>query len=722
MESYTKAQLLSLRENTAIGLDASIKSFIRQVAQNLQDNTEDFKYIQRSDVVLQVIKFKNENLVRIPRQIIEKKYDKNILNTTQKGESFTSNQIKGLIESLLGTNIIDPSILFDLKRGSMDLGKATKIKQDFVCYAVRYFFKNTNAKAYDFINHLFFENIDLSDQHLSVSITENQVKEFLYHNNHSYLIDAIGTAQTIKKHRTKLKVKGTLVNYTIAEESSEIGNLIKQKAYDNIKRNEKNYYTAADKLTTADIFLYNSVNLPTDDKNNNFRNIFELSNDRNLSHDAYTKYINKALVSGYIIPISLKKLESSDLTISNGNIETTKVKIINVATTKGINEQVIDPFLQKIIDLLSISNKSEFIAQMDEVIDIKNETISLNMYGTRSTFDFDAKFKVGKTETYDVFIQTNQIYIKPPGSSSNSGLGGISLEYIKEQIMANLPERTKFFNALKKIRSEAFGQSFNYQYDLLNQTVGSLNKSKAELIEIAKTYKVYNRKYIKEANFRQAIIDSVNIKNPKDNKKRKDEIKSEIGRKNFDQLTEYLTDKKVNWSPATIADDIKNTRIIKRYSQSPILKYSKILGPSEYKMVFDRIDTNKDEIAIRYVTSMQDNVENIVRRVSLRDGRFMEELFAKKGIPLTSDERESLIYNKLSTMEFLYYIGSNQATVKKWIKNALILGIYGISSASGVIILNGNHFTKNAKGEFELKRSGKSAITRRNPMYVKIGL
>lgn len=722
MESYTKAQLLSLKENTSIGLDASIKSFIRQVAQNLQDNTEDFKYIQKSDVVLQVIKFKQDNLIRIPRQIIEKKYDKNILNVTQKGESFTANQIKGLIESLLGIKIPDSSILFDLQRGSIDLGKATKIKQDFVCYAVRYFFKNTNAKAYDFINHLFFENINLSDRNLSVSITEDQVKEFLYHNNHSYLIDAIGTAQTIKKHRTKLKIKGSLVNYTVAEESSEIGNIIKQQAYDNIKRNEKNYYTAADKLTTADIFLYNVANLPSDNKNNKFRNIFELANDRNLSHDAYTKYINKALISGYIIPISLKKLESSDLTISNGNLETTKLKIINVATAKGINEQVIDPFLQKVIDLLSLSNKSEFIAQMEEVIDIKNETISLNMYGTRSTFDFDAKFKVGKNETYDVFIQTNQIYIKPPGSSSNSGLGGISLEYIKEQIMANLPERAKFFNALKKIRSEAFGQSFNYEFDLVNQTIGSLNKSAAKLIEIAKAYKVYNRKYIKEANFRNAIVNSVTIKNPKDNAKRRDEIRSEISRKNFDQLTEYLVDKKVNWSPAVIAEDIKNTRIIRKYSQSPILKHSKILSPSEYKMVFDRITTNKDEVAIKYVRSMQDNVENIVRRVNLRNDRFMEEMFAKKGIPLTPSERSDLIYNKLSTMEFLYYIGSNQATVRKWIKNALILGIYGISSASGVIILNGNHFTKNAKGEFQLKRGGKSAITRRNPMYVKIGL
>ena len=256
----------------------------------------------------------------------------------------------------------------------------------------------------------------------------------------------------------------------------------------------------------------------------------------------------------------------------------------------------------------------------------------------------------------------------------------------------------------------------------MNQTIGSLNKSAAKLIEIAKAYKVYNRKYIKEANFRNAIVNSVTIKNPKDNAKRRDEIRSEISRKNFDQLTDYLVDKKVNWSPAVIAEDIKNTRIIRKYSQSPILKHSKILSPSEYKMVFDRITTNKDEVAIKYVRSMQDNVENIVRRVNLRNDRFMEEMFAKKGIPLTPSERSDLIYNKLSTMEFLYYIGSNQATVKKWIKNALILGIYGISSASGVIILNGNHFTKNAKGEFQLKRGGKSAITRRNPMYVKIGL
>ena len=120
---------------------------------------------------------------------------------------------------------------------------------------------------------------------------------------------------------------------------------------------------------------------------------------------------------------------------------------------------------------------------------------------------------------------------------------------------------------------------------------------------------------------------------------------------------------------------------------------------------------------------MQDKIEGMARKISLRDNKFKEELFTKKGVQLTKIERSDLIYIKLSTMEFLYYIGANESTVKKWIKTALIMGIYGIASASGVIILNGKQFTKNDVGEFVLgSKSGKSAITRRNPMYAKIGL
>ena len=722
MKEITKSQLLTLKQNNITISQSDLKDFVILVSSHMKQNKDDFKYIKPSDVVIQVIKLDGKDLIRVPREIFEQKYDKNILNTTTGGASFTSNQIRGLLESLVGGTIPKPSILFDLMVGTKDLGKATRTKQDFVCYAVRYFFDNATAKAKDFINHLFFESISLNSSGLSISSSEDDIKEFLYHNNHSYLIDAIGTANTIRKNKTKLKIKGTLANYVVAEESSEIGNTIKQVAYDNIKRNENNYYSAADKLTTADIYLYNPNNVPKDQNQKKFRNIFELANDRHLTHDTYTKYINKSFITGHVIPISLKKLESSDLSIVNGNLETSKVKIINVATTKGINQDIIDPFLQKVIDLLSIQNKSEFISKMDEVIDIKNETISLNMYGTRSTFDFDATFKPNKTETYDVFIQTNQIYIKPPGSSSNSGLGGITLEYIKEQIINNLPEKTRFFNELKSIRSTAFSSSFNNDYDIVNQTIGSLDKSKADLIEIAKKYQVYKRKYIKEQQFRHAIIQSVDIKNIKDREKRREEISKEIQRKNFDQLTDYLSDKKVKWSPAQIAEDIRNTNLIKKYAEAPILKYSKILSPAEYKMVFSKITSNKDDIVIKYITTMQDRIENIARKVSLRSGGFKEELFERKGVRLTELERNDLIYNKMSAMEFLYFIGANQSIVKKWIKNALIMGIYGISSASGVIILNGKHFTKNAKGEYVLKASGKSAIKRRNPMYVKIGL
>lgn len=719
MKQITKKQLLSLQESNSLSSDSSIRRFISDASRNFKENKGDFEDIKSSTVVFEIFKFSGKELIKIPRQLYQSEHDKTIL------QEFTEKQIEKTLKKFSGNDTLDTSILFDLQKGTKDLGKATKLKQDFVCYAIHYYFKHPKAKAFDFINHLFFEKISLMSSNLDISSTWKDLKEFLYHENHSYLVDAIGTAYTIKKNRQKLKLKGSLTSYVIAEESSELGNIIKQTAYDNIKKNERNYYTAADKLTTADLFLYNRNNLPKDSSQRNFRTVYEIANDKNLSHDAYMKYINKSLISGYIIPISLKKLEYNDLAETNGNLETSKVKIINVATSSNISEDVVDPFLGKVIELFSIQNKPDFISEMEKVIDIRNETISLNMYGTRSTFNFDATFKVGKTETYDVFIQTNQIYIKPPGSSSNSGLGGISMEYIKKQILSNLPQQGSFIRNLKNLRQQAFEDSFNNEYDVLTQTVGSLNKSRNELLDIAKKYKIYQGKYKKEAVFRSAILDSISLANPKKTLERKQLVKKEIARKSFNDLVDYLADKKVNWSPEDIRNDILKSRVVSKYTRIPLLQTGKILSPSEYQTVFSKIKAEyRDDIVINYILSMQDGIENIVRKLNITiDKKFLDELFVKKGSPLSSSEKSDLIYNKLSTMEFLYFIGCDESVVQKWIKNALIMGIYGISSASGVIILNGKQFTKDSEGQFVLgKNRGKTAITRRNPMYVKIGM
>lgn len=722
MKQITKKQLLSLKESNELSSDSSIRKFINDVSRNFKDNKDDFKDIKPSTVILQIFKLFGKELIRIPREIYQSEHNKTIL------QEFTANQIEKTLKKYSGSDILDSSILFDLRSGSKDLKTATKLKQDFVCYAIHYYFKHPQAKAKDFINHLFFEKLSLTSSNLNISSTWRDLKEFLYHNNHSYLIDAIGTAYTIKKNKQKLKIKGSLTSYVIAEESSNLGNIIKQTAYNNIKKNERNYYTAADKLTTADLFLYNKENLPKDSKQKKFRTIYEIANDKNLTHDAYMKYINKSVIEGYIIPISLKKLESSDLKESNGNLETAKVKIINVATKSNINEDLIDPFLGKVIELFSIQNKSDFISEMEKVIDIKNETISLNVYGTRSTFDFNATFKVGKTETYDVFIQKNQIYIKPPGSSSNSGLGGVSMDYVKKQILSELPRQVSFLQQLKKLRQEAFENSFNFSYNVIaDNFVGLMSKSvdRETLIGIAKEYNIYKNKYKKESIFREVIINSINIKNKKDRLQRRELAAKETARKSFDFMTEYLISKTVGWGTQKIRDDILESRLVRKYSNLPLLKLNKLLTPNDYATVFRNIQPNKrDEIIIKYIKSLQEQIDTTskAKRMSLRNNQFKEELFVKAGERLTSMERSDLLYNKLSTMEFLFYIGSNQSLVKKWIKNALIMGIYGISSASGVIILNGKQFSKNNQGQYVLSKSGKQAIARRNPMYVKIGM
>ena len=66
-----------------------------------------------------------------------------------------------------------------------------------------------------------------------------------------------------------------------------------------------------------------------------------------------------------------------------------------------------------------------------------------------------------KKKNYTIWMSGGSIYIKPSGSTSPSGLGGIASNYMVEEIIEKLPGSVTFFRILNKARIEAFGEDYN---------------------------------------------------------------------------------------------------------------------------------------------------------------------------------------------------------------------------------------------------------------------
>jgi hypothetical protein len=705
LNKVTKIDLENIYQNSIFPKNEK-NVFLVDVCENMQ-NLNIFNQINDTDILFYKGRIDGNQKISIDRKFIQKIADKD--------DNFKSYPTKAGIEKsikkITGNDNINKYQNIVLELGSGDpVGRKTTLRQDFTCFVIDYFFNN-ESNPYEFFNKLLEGELNVDMKKISISSNLSDFFAYLYPNNFEDLLDSIATALTIKKNSSKLKLKN-LNNYIIAEESSMYGNDFKKKPFDTIKKNESNYYSASDKMTTADIFLYNEKNKPS-----SMENYYAVTANKDLTHNEFSKYITKSMVNGYIVPISLKKLTLNDV---GNDLTSSKVKIINIAEQRsnGYEDEITDPFLLKVVELLSIQDKSKFIEEMEKVIHIKNETIKLNIYGTRATFNFQAKFKKN-TEIYDVFIQNNQIYIKPPNSTSNAGLGGVTLNYIKDEILDELP-RVEFFKKLKLERHKAFEKSFNVEVNILDKKIGALD-TKDKLVSIIKKYKIMERKYKDPQRLIEECVNRINISNKKQQEKDRDDLRKILKNKKINDIIDYMsiTRKKYGFSADEMIKIIRDAKIIKKYAETPLLKYSKILNPSEYAKIFESIPENqRDDIAVAYVMNLEQGIEGSIKSDFAQNNKLIESRFeaVKDGTlrSLTPKERKELIYSKLSSLEFLYYIGCNDEYVKKWIKNALIVGIYGISSASGIIVMNG----KNIK----LGKFGKDAIKRRNATYVKIGL
>jgi hypothetical protein len=542
--------------------------------------------------------------------------EKNVKPSVDNKTTIAKNNLKNLIKNISGYSNQELSETDFFNFNEQSVGKETTLKQEFVCFAIHYFFRNPRNTIYDFLYHLQSnKNVsigDISKLNIQSKTDLKRFKVFAYDMNYAYVADAVGVSKTIIAQKSKLNLKSDLRTYVIGEETS--CDHLKNNPFNIIKKNETSYYTKPDKLTTADIFLYD-----TSDKKF-YKDTIGSFRRKTLTHEQYRSFINKSFIEGTIIPISLKQLKNEKKIDLNPNFVTTEIKVIGSYDLGEKRRHLEDDFMKSVIELFSTKNKQDFYKKLNYLIDIDISSAKLATEGT--TVEFYAKFapnsglipdglgglpyiRSSQGQKYKLWMTVGQIHIMPEKSHSGSGVGGVSRESLFENVIKKLPKTTTFLNNLIKCRQNAFGIYYN-------------------------------------------------------------------------SITE-----------------LKQKKMLTGGSFTPSSK-------SEFVKVFNQLPPSQlYDYLFAYANEMQ---------------KMMKRGFPRMTRQQFMNQRQAHLAHKMSQMEMLFYILSNDNIVKDWIKKSFIMSIYAAASATGIIVFDGKHIDLKKFG-----RSGMKETSRLNPVYVKIG-
>jgi hypothetical protein len=715
----------------------------------------------REEILCYQIKHKGVSYITIPRKTLELITNNNIKTL------FTNASVKSLLKKLSGKD--DQLNFFELINSSDS--NTTQEKQDFTCYAVWYFFNNSNDSLYDFCEHLK-QTSDLLQNNKSklfVSSSSSKLKEFSFLKNYSYILDSVAVAKTLITNRNKLNMKGSLSSYCVAEEDSSMGIKYKSLPFKKISLTEKSYYNAPDKLTTADMFIFNP-------QAEGMKKLSIVLNKSTLTHLQYQSFMDEAYKRGDIIPISLKQLKVP--TISD-NLTTNLIKVIG--SLEAVDNDLKDPFFSTVLHLLSISGRNKFVEEMNDIIEIDNKSFDYKLAEVgRTKFNFNIKFvDYDNSSKYEAFLQSGQIYIKPEGTGSASGIGGIARDYLNDQIVRNLPEKNIFFASLKKIRQDAFekplfingtqvdlkirdigidytnilpGLKFTnpqltikdealeffirYVMSLINGKPFYLTTKEKKFVSITKKMKMLDpNKLVDEAvklgiSDKRTIESRLNVKNQNQLIKYQEnlvkQIKSKAKLKKQKELINAavqlkLVDKidAVKMEVDELADLISNSKAYRGLTNYPALMKSDLLSPGILSKVFASIpDGVRKVVAKRYIEGITKHMKgksneilNDFQREFESKKNFLKDISKPSDNKLTFDDNTKVFFEKLASYEMLYLCSANESVIKKWIKNSFIMSTYALAAAYGIIIFNGKRYNLSSFGK----------IARKNPIYVKIG-
>jgi hypothetical protein len=278
---------------------------------------------------------------------------------------------------------------------------------------------------------------------------------------------------------------------------------------------------------------------------------------------------------------------------------------------------------------------------------------------------------------------------------------------------------------LRKIRLESFGET-NVNRTKINALYTKFpgltysnpvsnpnpNKVKEEAIRIGETTeKTWNANYKNNKDAKKKKSFYVNLINKIADKtlyKRKMELVNAIvdaGIMSKIDAVELIDDRDIK----KLAKIIKSSEEYKGLKSFPILKISSLLTPGNIKKVIENIPTNERVACIRKYT------ENLTKHLGPDQYNKIQQEYNTSFANFLNNPINQNISNtmceKLSSFELMYVFSSSKSTIMEWIKNSVIMSMYSLAGAGGVVI-------------FGNPQSGmKSSVqeVRKNPVYIKIG-
>lgn len=484
-----KYRISDLLDNRSINGNSKIIKFINECKDNISNLKFDTKNLTnilklnslKNKIFCYSINFLGKQYITIPRETLIELINLTGGRSTKKS-IIEINKVVDILTYINGTDCRQYDVLEKVDK-TYDYGKGlTSLKQELVCLAVSFFFRYPSKNIFHF--HEYIKNSSNFDsKNFKSNSSFSDLNKFASTNNYKYIIDSCGVAITLIHNRAKINLNN-LRDYVIAEESSGYGKLFKDDPYNKIKNNPQKipgYFTSSDKLMIADIFLL-------DTKNQQYNKTLSVINNpqTNLTHDQYRTFMNKSFREGAIIPISLKQLAPANV---DENLVTNRIKIVGSYNESKEKKSLEDDYMMKVIELFNTKNKSLFFQKMKKVIDIKYKSVNFMKSNNppQAEFEFDTSFKVGERnkKTYKFWISQQQIYIIPEGTTSYSGLGGISSDYMFENIIKKLPGNYKYMREIESYRDSVFDNEKNDAFG--NSTIKLADITKLENFLKSKT-------------------------------------------------------------------------------------------------------------------------------------------------------------------------------------------------------------------------------------------
>jgi len=393
--------------------------------------------------------FHGVKYITFPLELIKK-----ILKLKDKSEISTI-QTATFIKQVSGASSTDYTFF---ESNNFKFGKGdVALKQEIVCLAVSYFFNNPSKTIYNF--HEYVKHLTRVVGKAELSFPLDDFKNFATMLNFKYVLDAVGVAKTLIANSSKLKLDN-LKKYTVVEESHEKAKELKDYPFRRISK-PPGYFANPDKLMIADIFL-----IDTSSKKY-YQDNLKIFNMKTLSHEQYRKFMDNSFRNGAIVPISLKQLTPPTL---SETLITSRVKIVGSYTREDQNdndEDFIDEYMDAAIRLFSQKDMRAFVETMKKLIDIRISTTRFKTSGKNTEIDYITNFNLSgrHKKQYTIWMSGGSIYTKPKGTTSPAGMGGISSNFLVEEIIEKLPRSNQFFNKLNVARKQAFDAYYNELFE-----------------------------------------------------------------------------------------------------------------------------------------------------------------------------------------------------------------------------------------------------------------